>query len=52
MAVASVALDLNQGVELLINKDGKVIRVQDVNGGSNIVEGLSIKGLESIRPLI
>ena len=46
MAVASVALDINKGVELLINKDGKVIKVQDVNGGSIMVEGLSIKGLD------
>ena len=46
MAVASVALDINQGVELLINKEGKVIKVQDVNGGSSLVEGLSIKGLD------
>ena len=46
MAVASVALDINKGVELLINKEGKVIKVQDVNGGSSIVEGISIKGLD------
>jgi len=46
MAVASVSLDINKGVEILINKDGKVIKVQDVNGGSSIVEGLSIKGLD------
>jgi len=46
MAVASVALDINKGVELLINKDGKVIKVQDVNGGSSIAEGLSVKGLD------
>lgn len=46
MAVASVAIDINNGVELLINKDGKVIKVQDVNGGSSIVEGLSIIGLD------
>jgi len=46
MAVASVALDINKGVELLINKDGKIIKVQDVNGGSSIVEGLSVKGLD------
>jgi hypothetical protein len=46
MAVASVALDINKNVELLINKDGKVINVRDVNGGSSIVEGLSIKGLD------
>ncbi|TGE37297.1 anti-sigma factor domain-containing protein [Desulfosporosinus fructosivorans] len=46
MAVASVALDINQGVELMINKDGKVINVRDVNGGSSIIEGLSIKGLD------
>lgn len=46
MAVASVALDINKGVEILINKDGKVIKVQGVNGGSSIVEGLAIKGLD------
>ena len=46
MAVASVALDINKGMELLINKEGKVIKVQDVNGGSSIVEGISIKGLD------
>jgi len=46
MAVASVSLDINKGVEILINKEGKVIKVQDVNGGSSIVEGLSIKGLD------
>lgn len=46
MAVASVSLDINKGVEILINKDGKVIKVQDVNGGPSIVEGLSIKGLD------
>ncbi|MCO5388827.1 MAG: anti-sigma factor domain-containing protein [Desulfosporosinus sp.] len=46
MAVASVALDINKGIELLINKEGKVIKVQDVNGGSGIMEGISIKGLD------
>lgn len=46
MAVASVALDINKGVELLINKEGEVIKVQDVNGGLSIVEGLSLKGLD------
>ena len=46
MAVASVALDVNKGVELLINRDGKVIKIHDVNGGSSIVEGLSIEGLD------
>ncbi|KJR46506.1 hypothetical protein UF75_3118 [Desulfosporosinus sp. I2] len=46
MAVASVALDINKGMELLINKEGKVIKVQDVNGGSSILEGISIKGLD------
>lgn len=45
MVVASVALDINQGVELLINKEGKVIKVQDVNGGVSLVEGLCFKGL-------
>ncbi|MDR3586243.1 MAG: anti-sigma factor domain-containing protein [Desulfosporosinus sp.] len=46
MAVASVALDINKGVEFSINKEGKVINVRDVNGGSNLVKGLSIKGLD------
>jgi len=46
MAVASVALDINKGVELMINKDGKIIKVRDVNGGPSILEGLSIKGLD------
>jgi len=49
MAVASVALDINKGVELLINKDGKVIRAQDVNGGSSLVEGISIEGLDAYQ---
>ena len=51
MAVASVALDINKGVELLINKYGKVIKAQDVNGGSNMLEGLSIKGLD-VYPVV
>jgi len=46
MAVASVALDINKGVEFSINKEGKVINVRDVNGGSSLLEGLSIKGLD------
>ena len=49
MAVASVALDINKGVELLINKEGKIIKVKDVNGGSSIAEGLSIEGLDVYR---
>lgn len=46
MAVASVALDINKGIELLINKEGKVIKVQNVNDGSTMLEGLSIKGMD------
>ena len=46
MAVASVALDINKRVELLINKEGNVIKVKDVNSGASIVEGLSINGLD------
>ncbi|MHB1404705.1 MAG: anti-sigma factor domain-containing protein [Desulfitobacteriaceae bacterium] len=46
MAVASVALDLNQGIELLINREGKVIKAQNVNGGSTMLEGLSVKGMD------
>ena len=45
MAVASVALDINKGIELLVNNQGKVIKVRDVNGGSSILEGISIEGL-------
>lgn len=43
-AVASVALDLNQGIELLVNREGKVIKAQNVNGASTLLEGLSVKG--------
>ena len=48
MAVASVALDINnhKGVELRVNKDGKIIKVPDVNGGSSILGGVSAKGLD------
>ncbi|HBW35009.1 anti-sigma factor domain-containing protein [Desulfosporosinus sp. BICA1-9] len=46
MAVAAVALDINQGIELLINREGKVINAQNVNGASTILEGLSVKGMD------
>ncbi|OLN28022.1 anti-sigma-I factor RsgI family protein [Desulfosporosinus metallidurans] len=46
MAVASVSLDINKSIELLTNREGKVIKVQDVNVGSSIVDGLFIKGLD------
>ncbi|HZK83481.1 MAG TPA: anti-sigma factor domain-containing protein [Desulfosporosinus sp.] len=49
MAVASVALDINKGVDLLINKEGKVIRVQDVNGGLSLLEGIPIEGLDAYQ---
>ena len=49
MAVASVALDINKGVDLLINKEGKVIKVQDVNGGLSILEGIPIEGLDAYQ---
>ncbi|MCO5385399.1 MAG: anti-sigma factor domain-containing protein [Desulfosporosinus sp.] len=46
MAVASVALDINKGIELLVNNQGKVIKVRDVNGASTLLEGISIEGLD------
>ncbi|WP_052090561.1 anti-sigma factor domain-containing protein [Desulfosporosinus sp. HMP52] len=46
MAVASVALDINKGIELLVNNQGKVIKVRDINGASSLSEGISIKGLD------
>ena len=46
MAVASVALDINKGIELLVNNQGKVIKVRDINGASSLLEGISIKGLD------
>ena len=49
MAVASVALDINKGVELLINKEGKVIKIQDVNGGLSMLEGIPIEGLDAYQ---
>ena len=46
VAVASVSLDINQGVELLVNNRGRVIKVRDVNGASGILAGISIQGLD------
>ncbi|MDA8228035.1 MAG: anti-sigma factor domain-containing protein [Desulfitobacterium hafniense] len=46
VAVASVALDINKGMEILINKNGKVISIRDVNGSSSIFNDLSVKGLD------
>ncbi len=48
MAVASIALDINnnKSIELSLNKNGKVIKEPDVNDGSDILEGLSTKGLD------
>jgi len=48
MAVASVALNINNnsGIELLLNKNGKVIKEPDTNDGSGILEGISTKGLD------
>ena len=48
MAVASVTLDINnnKGVELSINKDGKIIKVPDVNDCSSILDGITTKGLD------
>ena len=46
IAVASVSLDINHGIELLVNNRGQVIKARDVNGTSKILEGVSIKGLD------
>lgn len=44
-AVASVALDINYGVELLVNKEGKVIKARDVSRESDyMVDGPGLKG--------
>jgi len=44
-AVASVALDINYGVELLVNKEGKVIKARDVSKESDyMVDGPGLKG--------
>lgn len=51
MAVASVSLDMNKGIELLVNKDGKVIEVRDVNGGAYMVEGLSLTGQDPYQAI-
>lgn len=48
MAVASVALNINnnKGIELSLNKNGKVIKAPDANDGSGLLEGISTKGLD------
>lgn len=51
MAVASVSLDMNKGIEILVNKDGKVIEIRDVNGGANMVEGLSLTGQDPYQAI-
>lgn len=46
LAVASVALDLDKGIELILNRDGKVINIQDVKGGSNLLDGITVQGMD------
>lgn len=48
MAAASVTLDINnnKAVELSINKEGKVLKIPDVNDGSSLLEGIAPKGLD------
>lgn len=47
VAVAAVELDINQGVELLVNKEGKIVKVHDTGQDSNkFIEGLELKGLD------
>lgn len=44
-AVASVALDVNYGIELLVNKEARVIKARDVSKGSDyLVDGPDLKG--------
>lgn len=52
-AVASVALDINYGIELLVNKEGKVIEARDVNGGSDYsVDGPGLKGRDIYNAVV
>ncbi|MCL4441660.1 MAG: anti-sigma factor domain-containing protein [Firmicutes bacterium] len=52
-AVASVALDINYGIELLVNKEGKVIEARDVSGGSDyLVDGPGLKGRDIYNAVV
>lgn len=45
VAVASVALDSNSGMGLLVNKEAKVLRTGDAIGDlNNVLGGLDLKG--------
>ncbi|WP_041272268.1 anti-sigma factor domain-containing protein [Desulfitobacterium hafniense] len=51
MAVASVSLDINKGIELLVNKDGEVIEIRDIDGGSYMYEGLSLTDQDTYQAI-
>lgn len=49
-AVASVSLDINHGIELLVDKEGKVIKASDAGKGLDyVVAGSSLKGQDIYR---
>lgn len=45
-AAASVVLDFSQSVELVVNKEAKVIDVRNLNGNSGLISGDTLKGME------
>ncbi|CDX00855.1 Anti-sigma factor N-terminus [Desulfitobacterium hafniense] len=51
MAVASVSLDINKGIELLVNKDGEVIEIHDIDGGAYMYEGLSLADQDTYQAI-
>ncbi|KTE90733.1 hypothetical protein AT727_24005 [Desulfitobacterium hafniense] len=51
MAVASVSLDINKGIELLVNKDGEIIKVRDIDGGAYMYEGLSLTDQDTYQAI-
>lgn len=46
MAVASVELELNQGITLTLNKEGKIVATNQVMVSDDFIEGLSLKGMD------
>ena len=51
MAVASVSLDINRGIELLVNKNGEVIKIRDIDGGAYMYEGLSLTDQDTYQAI-
>ena len=51
-AVASVALEINSGIELMINRESKVIRARGAGEGTDLIlSNLDLKGLDVYGPL-